>query len=68
MSSYEIRRAVRALEDVGLVDVKLGPRGGMAKAEITWTERAFLPKPTPRPAAMAADDENALECLALGIA
>jgi hypothetical protein len=63
-----IRRAIRALEDVGLVNVTLGPRRGLATAKITWTERAFVPKPTPRPTVFEHDDDIALECLALGIA
>jgi hypothetical protein len=67
-SNNEIRRGLRALEDVGLVDVKLDPRGGMATATVTWTERAYLPKPTPSPTALAADDERAIEYLTAGIA
>jgi hypothetical protein len=67
-SDYDVRRALRALEDVGLVDVKLSPRGGMATATVTWTERAYLPKPTPGSVTMAADDDLALECIAAGIA
>jgi hypothetical protein len=54
INSYEVRRAIPAVEDAGLVDIKLGPRG-MATATVTWTERAYLPKPTPRPAALAAE-------------
>lgn len=66
-SNNEIRRGLRALEDVGRVDVKLDPRGGMATATVTWTERAYLPKPTPSPTALAADGERAIECLTAGI-
>jgi hypothetical protein len=40
----------------------------MATAEFRWTERAYLPPPTPRPVAMESDDERAIECIALGIA
>ena len=60
--SYVIRRILRALEDVGLVDIKLGT------ATVTWTERAYLPKPEPCPVALAADDDRAIECIAAGIA
>jgi hypothetical protein len=67
LGNYEVRRALRALEDVGLVTIEPGPRGGMATAKLTWTERAYLPKPTPRPVALAADDEHALDCLAAGV-
>ncbi len=41
--NYLCRRAFRALEDVGLVTIKRGPRGDMATATIAWTERAYLP-------------------------
>ena len=58
----------RALEDAGLVTIELGPRGGMATAITTWTERSHLQKPTPRAMAMESDDERALEAMALGIA
>jgi hypothetical protein len=67
-SNYGIRRGLRALEDVGLVDVKLGPRGGMATAKLSWTARAYLPVPKPRPVAFERDDDIAIECIALGIA
>jgi hypothetical protein len=40
----------------------------MAMADFDWTHLAYLPKPTPRPVALAADDDNALEGIALGIA
>ena len=63
----EVRKAIRALEDVGLVDVDLGPRGGMATASVTWTKRAMLQRPEPRPVSFASDDDRALECLHLGI-
>jgi hypothetical protein len=66
--NYDARRALRALEDVGLLIIKLGPRGVMAMADFDWTNLAYLPKPTPRSVAMADDDERAIECLAAGIA
>lgn len=40
--NYLCRRAFRALEDVGMVTIKRGPRGGMATAIVAWTERAYL--------------------------
>jgi hypothetical protein len=68
INSYEVRRAIRAVEDAGLVRIVPGSRGGFTKAVITWTERAHLPPPTPRHVALAADDDRALECIAAGIA
>ena len=62
---YVIRRALRALEDTGLVTIEFGPQDGMKHAEITWTERAYFPRPT-RPVALDADDDIALERLAFG--
>jgi hypothetical protein len=41
-TSYDWRRAVRALEDVGLLSIKLGPRGGFTTAALTWTPRAYI--------------------------
>ncbi|HMJ27281.1 MAG TPA: hypothetical protein VK512_01025 [Xanthobacteraceae bacterium] len=67
-SNSEMRRVFRALEDVGLVRIVPGPNGGFTKAVIRWNERAYLPKRTPRPLALAADDDRALECFSLGIA
>lgn len=58
-SDYRVRRALRALEDVGLVQIELGPRGGMATARCTWTPRAYL-----APARLAPTDEEATEMLA----
>jgi hypothetical protein len=40
--SYHWRRAVRALEDFGLLSIKLGPRRGLATATLTWTPRAYF--------------------------
>lgn len=40
--SYHSRRAVRALEDFGLLSIKLGPRGGFTTAALTWTPRAYI--------------------------
>jgi hypothetical protein len=66
-SNYACRRAFRALEDTGLLFIMPGPRGGLSKAVMRWRPRADLPKPAPRPVAMAADDDRALECIAAGI-
>jgi hypothetical protein len=66
--NYSVRRALRALEDVGLVSIKLGSRGGMATAKFTWTPLAYLPAPTLRQTPTAYDDELALEALAMGVA
>lgn len=41
-SDYRVRHGLRALEDAGLIEIKRGPRGGMAAARCTWTARAYL--------------------------
>ena len=56
---YAVRRALRALEDAGLLDIELGPRGGMAKAKCTWTPLAYL-----APGRLAKADDDALGELA----
>jgi hypothetical protein len=66
-SDYRVRLSLRALEDVGLVTVKLGPRGGMATAKVTWTPRAYLPAPTLRQTPTDHDDDLALEAMAMGL-
>jgi hypothetical protein len=58
-SDYNVRRALRALEDAGLVRIELGPRGGMATAKVEWLPRAYL-----APERLAAEDEEALGELA----
>ena len=58
-SDRNISRALRALEDAGLVHIELGPRGGMATAKVTWTHRAYL-----APQRLAPADEEAMEMLA----
>ncbi|MCS3893430.1 hypothetical protein M2171_002563 [Bradyrhizobium japonicum USDA 38] len=58
-SDYAVRKALRALEDAGLVRIELGPRGGMATAKVTWTLRAYL-----APERLDPDDEAAMEMLA----
>lgn len=67
-SNYSVRRGLRALEDVGLVKIKLGPRGGMATATFSWTTLAYLPKTAPHQVATNHDDDLALEALAAGLA
>ena len=57
-SDYRVRRALRAMEDVGLVKIHPGPRGGMAKAKVEWLPRAYL-----APERLAPDDEAAMEML-----
>ncbi|MHC2576572.1 hypothetical protein ACVI1J_001716 [Bradyrhizobium diazoefficiens] len=56
---YRVRRALRGLEDAGLVRIELGPRGGMATAKVTWLPRAYL-----APERLAKEDEAAMEMLA----
>jgi hypothetical protein len=62
-SDYRVRRALRALEDVGLVRIELGPRGGMATAKVTWLPRAYLPQPD-----FSLYDLDALAQIAAGLA
>jgi len=59
-SDYNVRRALRALEDAGLVRIELGPRGGMAAAKVEWLPRAYLV-----PERLAPEDEEALGAMAL---
>jgi hypothetical protein len=47
--SYEYRRAVRALDDAGLLKLAVGPRGGFGTATFRWLQLAFL-QPIERPA------------------
>lgn len=60
--SYVTRRALRALEDVGLARIELGLGGGMATATIAWTERAYL-----RPF-LNQDEHDAIDQIAAGLA
>ena len=66
--NYTVRRALRALEDAGLLRIQLGPRGGVATAKCIWTERAYLPPPIVKPLAFDHDDYRALEEIAAGLA
>jgi hypothetical protein len=70
-ASYDWRRVARALWDVGLLDIKLGPNGGLLKAECTWTDLARLKKPVVAPVEnprdLHEDDEHGLACLAAGL-
>lgn len=54
-SDYSARRAMRALEDAGLMHIELGPRGGMATAKCAWLPRAYL-----APSRLAPADDEAL--------
>ena len=58
-SDYRVCRALRALEDAGLMHIELAPRGGMATAKCTWLPRAYL-----APERLAPEDEEAMEGLA----
>jgi hypothetical protein len=40
--SYDYRRAVRTLEDAGLINLTLGARGGFGTAWFEWYPRAYL--------------------------
>jgi hypothetical protein len=66
VNSYAWRKAVRTLQDVGLLDVTPGPRGGLVRATC-WTPLAYLPEIAPAPMEFDADDDHALDCLALGV-
>jgi hypothetical protein len=66
-NSYAWRKAVRTLQDVGLLDVMPGPRGGLVRAVCRWTPLAYLP-PVVRTAGPLDDaDEHALACMAEGL-
>ncbi|MCA6098153.1 hypothetical protein [Bradyrhizobium australafricanum] len=62
-SDYKVRRALRALEDAGLMHIQLGKMGGMATAKCTWTTRAYLTAPE-----FSLYDEDALAQIAAGLA
>ena len=67
-ASYDWRRGARTLSDVGLLDVILGPRGGLVTAICTWTPLAYLPAPAPRKdTELNSDDDYALACLGAGL-
>lgn len=68
INSSEVRRADPRHGGRRVGHRQARPVRRLADGRVTWTERAYLPKPTLRPVAMAVDDDNALECLALGIA
>lgn len=53
--------ALRALNDVGLMEIELGPRQDMANAKCTWTWRAYLSQAV---AGLDPRDEHALEVIA----
>jgi hypothetical protein len=38
-SNHEVRRALRARQDVGLIDIEPGPCSGLAKAVCAWAPR-----------------------------
>jgi hypothetical protein len=66
-NSYAWRKAVRTLQDVGLLDVTPGPRGGLVRAVCRWTPLAYLPPVVRTAGPLDADDEHALACLAEGL-
>jgi hypothetical protein len=57
--SYDYRRAVRALDDAGLLKLTVGPRGGFGTAKFEWLPLAYL-QPIERKQEMAAADAEAL--------
>jgi len=66
-NSYAWRKAVRTLQDVGLLDVTPGPRGGLVRAVCRWTPLAYLPLVTRTAGPLDDADEHALACLAAGL-
>jgi hypothetical protein len=46
--SYEFRRAVRALDDAGLLKLTVGPRGGFGTATFEWLPAAYLAALAPK--------------------
>jgi len=46
--SYKYRRALRALDDAGLLKLTLGPRGGFGTATFEWLPAAYLAVEAPK--------------------
>jgi hypothetical protein len=64
-TTYQFRRCVGLLNDVGLLETQLGKKGGMGAATHTWTPAAYLPA-SPQPALeIDYEDEWALRGIAL---
>jgi hypothetical protein len=60
--SYEYRRALRTLEDAGLIKLTLGDRGGFGTATFEWLSLAYL-QPIERKQTLAVEDAEALSDL-----
>jgi hypothetical protein len=60
--SYDYRRAVRALDDAGLLKLTLGARGGFGTATFEWLPLAYL-QPIERKQTLAVEDAEALSDL-----
>jgi hypothetical protein len=46
--SYEYRRAIRTLDDAGLLKLTVGPRGGFGRATFEWLPAAYLAVEAPK--------------------
>ena len=58
-----IRTSLSALVDAGLASVQFGPRGGWARALVTWSERACPTENGDAGQPLTADEDNALHQL-----
>jgi hypothetical protein len=61
-TTYDFRRCVGLLNDVGLLETQLGKKGGLGTAIHTWTPSAYLPAPAP---VLETVDEEALHGFAM---
>ena len=65
--SYDYRRAVRALDDAGLLKLTVGPRGSFGTATFKWLPLAYLaPIERPSPTLDPVDAEYLADLAALG--
>jgi hypothetical protein len=61
-TTYDFRRCVGLLNDVGLLETQLGKKGGLGTATHVWTPAAYLPAPAP---VLETVDEDALHGFAM---
>jgi hypothetical protein len=64
--SYEYRRAIRALDDAGVLKLIIGPRGGFGTATFKWLPLAYLVLIERKQTLDPVDDEALADLGALG--